>query len=182
MSSPVAPADLRAYLGADLPDEDDMLQRLLDAAWTAMETWCNRSFASGTYAEMRDGANTDRIMLGQFPVTAVSSVTVDGAPLAAWSATQPVGYAFDEQSLLYIGGRFARGRRNVVVTYTAGYASMPADLVQANIEAAALKYRQKDNVGWSSKSLAGESISLVVTDFPSSVRSLLVNYRRVAPV
>jgi len=51
----------------------------LSAASTAAERYCGRTFASTTYTEYYDGNGYPNLPLNQFPVTAVSSVYLDGA-------------------------------------------------------------------------------------------------------
>jgi len=108
---------------------------LLTAASRAIERYCNRTFAVTAYTETHSGRNLPRVWLANRPVVAVTSVTVDGQALDnttgdAWTVTPETG------ELLRGGGRgdprfapwFPWGRNNIVVAYTAGFATVPADV------------------------------------------------------
>lgn len=74
---------------------------------------------------------------------------------------------------------FNRGRKNIVISYTAGYSAIPADIAHSVIEIAAQAYREKDWIGYQSKSLAGESVSFSRGFLPDSAKIALDPYRRV---
>ena len=49
-------------------------------------------------------------------------------------------------------------------------------------EIVGLRYTLRDKQGWSSKSLAGETVSLITKDMPASVATVLNQYRAVVPI
>jgi hypothetical protein len=110
---------------------------LIAAASTAVEDHCGRTFASAATTESLDGPGLSRVWLSRRPVVSILSVTVNGETLGADD------YDFDPATgELYRGdGRtdprhvqgFPRGRRNVTVVYTAGYATVPAPVKRATI-------------------------------------------------
>lgn len=65
---------------------------------------------------------------------------------------------------------------------TMSFYYVPAAVEQAVIEMVGLDLKQRDNIGISSKSLAGESISYEKTGMPASVKEMLAVYRRRVPV
>jgi len=178
-------ANVRANLGVTSTSDDTRLQTLIDACAQFIETYTNRTYEQISYTETIDGNGKDEVMLGNYPVTAVASVLIDGksiAPVPIPNDFVTAGFMFDSGGVILQGGKlFNRGRRNVVISYTAGFAQIPADLVQAVIETAALKYKQGPQTGLSSKGLAGETTSYVLSDFPRPVQTLLNNYKRVVP-
>jgi hypothetical protein len=114
MTNPVLPgasfgdlttlADVKAWLQTGqsaFPATDDaLLVRLISAASQFIQTWLNRQIASQDWIKIRDGlGNTlgpseTRYPFAAFPVTAVSSVVVDGMTLPAIPVTplaQPGG-------------------------------------------------------------------------------------------
>ena len=176
-------ADLEAWLGlASGNDDEPLLARLITAASAFIETWCDRQFAAQTYTEVRDGTGAVRMAFAQTPVTAVTSVAIDGHAIPPGDAVSTPGYYFTAAMLMLNGHAFARGYGNVQLSYTAGFAATPADIEQACIELAAMRYRELGRIGVASKSVAGESTSFVIKDMPPSVATILAPWRRVLPL
>lgn len=162
--------------------DDQLLSRLISSASEFIQTWLNRTFASQAYNEVRDGTGGARMMFADFPVTVVASVVVDGRPIPASLDALSPGYRFDDTSLILTGYAFTKGMSNVQLSYTAGYASAPLEIEQACIELISLRYKERDRIGFQSKSLAGETVTFFIKDMPDSVRTILNNYRKVVPV
>lgn len=128
-------ANVKAWLSPPLTstNDDALLTRLVSAASRFILGYLNRpSLLSLPYAETRDGVGGRTLMLRQWPVTSVTSLTVDGnAVPAAGPAGAAAGWVLDgwdgwsagqPQALSVIGYAFARGRQNIAIAYTAGYA------------------------------------------------------------
>lgn len=82
---------------------------------------------------------------------------------------------------------FERGVQNVVVNYTAGYtpitdpdSTIPYDLRQAVVEAISVVFKRRQNLGVSSKTIAGESITYILAQWPASSKAVLSYYQRAA--
>jgi uncharacterized phiE125 gp8 family phage protein len=170
-------SDVKAYLGITSATDDALLTRLIAAASQWIRSNLNRDITSQAYTDKLDGTGTSRVILSQFPVTAVTSVTVDGTDQAASNI------AFRDATVaLTDGTKFTKGFANVVVTYTAGYATTPGDIAQACIELVAWRYKEKDRIGHASKTIAGEVVAFQTQDVPNDVKTLLNNWRKVVPV
>jgi hypothetical protein len=66
--------------------------------------------------------------------------------------------------------------------YTAGYATTPPDLAQACIELVALRYRERTRIGEVARAIgAGETASYSQKDMSDSIKTLIQQYRVVAP-
>jgi hypothetical protein len=98
------------------------------------------------------------MLLDKTPVTAVTSVTVDGVAIPARTVIGGTGWVFSAGGVDLVGYSFTAGIQNVVFVYTAGE-TVPADLEQAVIEHAALRYRDRDRVGLASQCGGVESVS-----------------------
>lgn len=195
MGSLTTLADVKGWLRLTAATDDALLTRLITAQSARIETYCSRTFASQAYTDTYDGKDTTALPFDNFPVTAVSSVTIDGVPIPASPAPTSLnpyvpGYRFSETMLSLIGGgfpfgtyRFNRGYQNVIVAYTAGYSAnaIPAELAQACIELVSIRYREIDRIGQQSKSIGGETVSFFKGDLPASVVGMLQPYRRVVP-
>lgn len=123
---------------------DDELQPYLDAALAICADRCGPVVESDPITETYDGG-WPTILLRQTPVAAITSVTefIGLSPyvLSEQPPGQTVdeyGYSLDEPTMGLLVRRsssgtpqpFFGGRRSVVVVYTAGYATLPADLAQ----------------------------------------------------
>jgi hypothetical protein len=178
-------ADLKTYLGigVGITTPDAELQRMLDMASKVVEQYVDRSLVSAARIERRNGYDTDVLMLRDTPITAVASLMIDTLPVTASDGTTP-GYIFQDNSIFLIGGQvFTRGRKNIYVSYTGGYASnaIPADIVHSTIEIAAQAYREKEWIGFQSKTLAGETVAFTRGFLPDSAKIVLDLYRRMYP-
>jgi len=120
-------------------------------------------------------------MLRNFPVLNVSSVSVDGVAIPLAQSSRQDGYQFNDIGVYLNGYTFTRGLQNVAIAYTAGYPEPPVDIKQAVTELVAMRFRERDRIGVSSKSIAGENMSFTVADMPDSVKTILHNYRKVVP-
>jgi hypothetical protein len=181
--------DVKAWLQTGqnaFPDTDDaLLCRLITAASQFIQTWLQRQIAPSDYQEVRDGTGGQRLALANFPVTAVLSLTIDGLtiPPAPANGGFTAGYVFSPAELALRGYVFTRRAQNVIVTYTAGYAATPPDVAQACIELVCQRYRERVHIGEAGRALGGnEIVTYSQSDMSADVRTLLAQYRLVAPV
>jgi gp6-like head-tail connector protein len=181
--------------------DDALLTRLITAASQFIQTWLNRQITLQDWIETRDGLGNIlgpsevRYQFAAFPVTAVSRVVVDGVvmpaiPTPAQSGAAAVGtmagqrgYLFTPTQLVIRGYAVPRKAGCVTLQYTAGYAAPPADLSQACIELVALRYRERGRIGEVAKAIGGgQTVSYSQKDMSDSIKSLIQQYRRVAPI
>lgn len=179
-------ADVKTWLqtapGQFPSSEDALLTRLITAASQFIQTRLGRWIAPVDYLEVRDGTGGTRLQFGMFPVLAVLSLTIDDQPILPAPDTTTAGYGFTQTQLIVRGTCFTRRKQNVIVTYTAGYPAVPADIAQACIELVALRYRERTRIGEVSKHLGGETVSYLQKDMTPAVASVLEQYRMVAPI
>lgn len=122
---------VKQWLGVTSPTDDALIGGLITAVSQAILADLGRgSLLPTVYTETFDGGGRDLIGLGQWPVTQILSVALDGMALGASGTSTQRGYVLDAagaappgamQRLAYRGGIFPRGRQNVVVAYRAGY-------------------------------------------------------------
>ncbi len=134
---------------------DTRITFALEASESAMEKFCGvTDFGSATYTdEAYDGENIADIWLANWPVTAVSAVKIRFCgTLVVQDSTS---YTYDPRGILIRDGSgpgfvytdespeagyysagcvWPKGRRNVLVTYTAGRNPIPSDLKQIQYE------------------------------------------------
>jgi hypothetical protein len=171
---------------AAFPDTDDvLLTRLITAASQFIQKWLNRSIASADWYEVRDGTGGQRLTFGNFPVTAVLSLSIDGIaiPPAQNSGGFGAGYVFSPTELALRGYIFTPRPQNVEITYTAGYPIIPPDIAQACVDLVCLRYRERTRIGEVSRATGGtETVTYSQRDMSEHVKLLLSQYRLVIPV
>jgi hypothetical protein len=179
-------ATVKAWLGlpAAAGPNDDLIAALITAVSAFIRDYLNSALISASYAETYDGTGTSWLILRQAPITAVQSVAFRGRTITA--PADPVagtpGILFDGRRLALLGERFAH-REPVLVSYTAGYATLPPAVGQAALELAGEAFRRRDHIGQSSKSLGGqETVAFSPADMNATIKALLAPYRAVAPV
>jgi len=176
---------VKAYLPAmqTVTTDDALLSGLITAISAFMATYCSRVFQSAGYQETYSGDFTGRhrLTLRQFPVTAVSSLSISGLSIPASPDGVQPGYVWDEYGIDLIGYLFWPGRGNIAVSYTAGYAEIPADLSQACAELVSLDYLERLRIGHKSKGIDHETVAFVTDPMTSRVRAILDRYRTVRP-
>lgn len=182
-------ADVTAWLQTGqnpFPSVDDaLLTRLITAASRFIESWLGRQIAVGDWLEICDGNGGQRMAFANFPVSAVLSLSIDGIaiPPAPAGGGFGAGYVFSPTALALRGYVFGRRAQNVVVTYTAGYSTVPPDIAQACIELVTQRYRERSRVGEVSKAMmSGETVTFSQKDMSDDVKTLLGQYRAVTPV
>jgi len=158
--------------------DDALLSKHVSRVSAAAESYMGRTIASASYTETVNGRGTSKLAFHRIPVTAVASVTVNGVGIPSRTSPTSVGFSFDTQLLYLSGYTFTKGVQNVVLQYTAGFASIPADLEGVVLEILALRWANKDRVGVSSKALAGEQVSWF-HNAPQDMKDVLDSYSRV---
>jgi len=182
-------SDVKAWLqagAAPFPATDDaLLTRLITTASGYIETWLHRPVLSADWLEIRDGTGGQRLTFANIPVTAVLSLTIDGLtiPPAPPDGGFGPGYIFTATELALRGFVFTRRPQNVIVTYTAGYATVPPDLAQACVELVCQRYKERSRIGEVAKSRGtSETVTFSQKDIGDDVKTILMQYRAAAPV
>lgn len=117
--------------GAITKASHPFLENELDAATRAIREFCRWHIAPARSVKYRRaGASADDVWLPAMEIASIDAVTVNGEE---WSSERVAAVEFDPTT----GWTNIYGRR-VEVTYTAGFAEVPADVVTATLELAAL--------------------------------------------
>lgn len=196
MTSPIdltTVATVKALLGVTVTDSDTLFQTLITACSQAICNYCGRAtFLEATYNEIYDGTGRDWMLLRQWPVQAITSITYGATVITNAATGLPLnsGYLLEaplpsggEQRLILYGYCFPRGRGNVTVNYTAGYPTVPTDAAQAAAEMVGEAFERRKRFGQNSKTLGGqETVSFSTKDINDTIRMMLDTYRRKTPV
>ncbi len=188
-------------------DADPLLQRYVTAASAFFQQRTGRDLIQQSYpGEVRDGTGTARLVLAQYPVVSVASVTEDGLPVlpraqmgdGGWVLKKPSGFGLVNGmgSLVRDGAKWSRaGLMNVTIAYTAGWigpgqnlgaSQIPSELEQAIIEMVVLKFRERDRIGQKSLTIAvaggHETTVFSDTDLTPYGKTILSEYSTRVPL
>lgn len=173
---------LKKYLQIDssLVSDDENLQGLITSVSAFFVEYCDRPFKQDTYTQELDGNGKNILMLKNYPITAVSSLKVNGQIVESHNSGSFVGYAFNNYAIRLANTYFPKGFKNIEISYTAGYATVPFDVEQACLEVCGVRYKERDHIGHASKTLGDETVSYIISALTPSAKEILQPYKRVA--
>jgi hypothetical protein len=117
-------AAVQAYTGT--AGNSAVLAPLVASASSAALRFLQKDLFQTTYTnEKYRGSGTQRLILRQIPVTAVTSVQINGVDIAPSSNACQSGFVFDDLGLFAIGFKWPQRPQIVSVSYTAGYPPLP---------------------------------------------------------
>lgn len=168
-------------------DVDNVLQRLITAASKYILNDISRNIFAANYTRRLNGQGTKLLFLPDTPITAVSSLYIDGVLIPAkdtdpLKSANAVGYTIQDDYIALSGYTFNAGIDNVIISYTAGNNSVPADLQDVCIDMVTRKYRELDRIGVNVKSIGQEQMTYDRSHIGESSKRTLQRYQRVIPV
>lgn len=174
---------VKEFLGGQESDKDDLrITACLTRASAFIEKYCRRTFASTTYTtEMYDGTGTSLLNLRHFPIIGTPVVLEAGSALIV--GTDPnaspnpdvLVYAREGQlrRYLYIWLPYPNWYS---VTYTAGFAAVPDEIVEAAIELTLIMLKEKERAGLAQHT-TGAVTSTYIRTLPESAQRALDLHR-----
>lgn len=172
--------DVQKFLGLPVTVDAELLGVLAEAASAFVLAYCEvEDFTAKQYTLNLHGHDGKSITPPKYPITAIASLTIDDRAIPACVNGSDSGYVFDKHSIYLRGYRFTEGFLNVRIELTAGYAQLPADVKQACVELVAEKYKRKDRLGISSKTIGQESITYSQSDLTPNAKLVLNEYKMV---
>jgi len=141
-------ADAKIYLGIDPNNTqwDVFLTDQLTMVSDVVEAYCRRNFASADYVQTfyrGDYAPNRQIELYQFPLNTVASITEDGVAVdpSLYRLHKPTGKIFYSSQT----SAFFCGAEETVVTYNAGFDTIPTPVVGAIMSIIQERYNKKSS-------------------------------------
>jgi hypothetical protein len=182
----LAAAEAWVGIGSDNGGPNDtMIASLITSASTWIGNELQRHVLSAEYTHTFTGNGQRFMLLRQAPVTAISALTWGGTTIpAANLTTLAAGYWIDDdgRTLHLLDYRFPY-RMPLQVSYTAGYATPPADIAQACNELVGSAFKRKTRIDEMTRSLGGqETASFSQADMGKPTRAALDKYKFMAPV
>ena len=193
----ITAANVKSYMGIATATDtwDTEIGNLVTRIQALAEMYCDRKFEQDTYSYTGDDKDTDRavydgdgtnlLITKEWPIISVTTVRINETAIDESTSIYNTGWFIRSKEKGFIGLRgynFSGGIQNIELTYSAGYATVPTDLVQALIEECAIKVREgpKDHqLGVSSIAAADGSIAmLTVEDLSAHTKMVLDSYAR----
>ena len=169
---------------AETKDNNTVIQFINSASWFC-NSYTYRKLKSRSLTEYYSGDGENVIFTNNYPITAITNVYDDpdrsyGADTLIDSGDlvyMPNDLAY---KIVYDGGTFTRGIKNLKVEYTAGYETVPYDLEEACLQVVGMFWNNIDK-GWLgviAQTLADGNINIESTFIPKSALTILDVYRR----
>lgn len=185
--------DLKPYLKITRPDDDDLLQRLLDAATDAINKHTDRVFEAAAdtirYVDYDDEHVDGRTLYPDYDLAQIAlvvngnGVTVDPSEYVTVPRHETPFYALRLKASAAIVWEFEDDTEDAIaITGRWAYSvEPPAEIVQACIRLAAWMYRQKDDSkGEADRPIVGGfGVVIMPTRLPKDVLEMLLDYRRL---
>lgn len=169
MTNMLVPLDeVKTWLEIPLGDTsyDDVLTSCIKAASGIITQYCSTDFSKKTIVgELLDGGRNDIIVPEVLPIISVErlviGVATDLAPNSGYELDVTTDIVVSKDSIKLKRLNTPTGRGNVVLDYTAGYESVPDEVIfAAKISAEAFYQRRtRRTIGIASRSKQGESES-----------------------
>lgn len=179
-------ADARSFVGKKTGEvEDDaVLELLIDGVSARFNAYIGRGLLEQTETTAYlDGNGRDTLLLPRYPLVTIEAVTENGAVLTE-GEDQDYRLYSDRGALVRLGGgRWARGRKNIVLSsYKAGWplAGIPKDLKYAALVQIAADYQDYRTRSWGETSRShgdGSYSRQEVGEFLAQVKAALDKYR-----
>lgn len=203
-------AQVQALIKVDAADTA-LVSALVTAVSRAIVQFCGRIALNSTQnmTDLLDGSGSDKQFLSEWPIKAVTSVSISGVAIPASPDGIRPGYTFDTNALIllpntFVGvpgsrsalAQFPRGRRNINAVYQAGYDSSsmppgnaayngaPDDLGYAATFLVSQEYKRRDWIDQSSKTLSqsGEVVVFRSWQWPPFIESIIQEYKQPWPI
>ena len=193
MTDLVTLVEYKAAEGINTPKNDEQLNKIIPSVSQLVKTYCGNSFVDYYSTNKVDTINVDWathiVQLTESPVNTIVSVEERNSYSANYETLTTTDYEYyldsaTDSIIRTTGGNYkhwARGPGAVRVTYTAGYANVPADLRLAVFDLVTyyLKDEHKER-----RSIAGASIQNQASSsqrnnvaFPDHIKRVLDLYK-----
>lgn len=146
------------------PELVNMATSYAEIALRFAEKFCDRKFEQSTFTEEHK-AFRSVVVLRNYPVTSVVSVTSLDDTIA-YSVKQ-----FTRDGIVYLGDWV--NDEWVKVTYTAGFTTLPKDLLNALAELTAFFCKRETNIA----TLRSGDFTVNFNDIPADIKETLYRYR-----
>ena len=178
--------NIKKFMGAtgSTSDGDDLLEDLINRVSTLFESYMNRNILLRSYTEYHNGNGAMVLFPKQPKITTVSGIWDD----YDWDyldddLIDSDNYRIvDENYIVFKNISLNNYTQNIKIIYTAGYSTVPDDLIQACIEEVSRLYKNRNQIDVLSKTLSDGSVSFVSKGFLPKTTIMLNKYKRVSVI
>jgi hypothetical protein len=180
-------AAMKTWLQVTDTSDDARLITIGDAVSERIETYTNRFFATRTFTEVYDGDGSRLLLLREYPVASIASLTVKETPTSTPLALVN-GTDYDVEArtgrVVLRSRAFSRGFQNVAATYDSGYgakdaATLPADIYQAALDYIKLVWNElTSNAIAATQISAGNETFILKPQMPWGIKQTLDSWTR----
>lgn len=160
-------------------------ENLINRTSTVILRWLGRgTIIRASATQVYNGDGSDELVLRDWPVTGINSLTVDGETIPAKTGWDNTGYYTDEgddYSILYLDGyAFSPGRQNVTISASWGYTTGAVQYLE--LEEACLLlcsyYYSRRTPGVTTDIMEGIAVTYGSDYIPNGVKVLLDPHRK----
>jgi hypothetical protein len=170
---------------------DALFETLIDGVSEAFNAYVGRALAKTTYTAVYfDGDGKESLLLPNYPIVSITSITEDGSALTEGEDSDYLLYAATG-ILKRVNGAWYKGSKKIKLTYVAGYTvqggtmgtgetALPADLKLACMIQVAREWKKATLSEWgliSKSSPDGMSVTRTETGLLKEAREILDRYR-----
>ena len=184
-------SDAKAWISTAMPGatvDDLVIQSCITGVSQYVITQTGRLCLSDikSFTDRYDGNGNDLLLLRQYPIVTIQSLTVGTQTIAQSPDYVQTGWAINstKTGIVLLGGcsRFCKGRMNVGISWTAGYNGAPYDLQQAVMEIVAQDYARRSTVDSASIIIPqGGTTTFRAWAIPPKAQSVILSYKRPWP-
>ena len=177
--------DVKSFMGmtGTTSEIDDLLAELINRYSTLFESYMGKNVLSREHTEYYDGNNSNMLITRQYPITTISGIWND----SDWewgSATEidSTSYRASESAIGVINFKstvFGNYDQNIKIIYTAGFSSVPEDIKHACIKEVARSYKNRQEIGVTSKTLTDGTVSFSAQGLLVETTLVLDMYRKL---
>lgn len=184
---------VKEFLELESDRDVPILERITNAATSAMERTLGRKIIEREHTAIFDGNGRTQMLLPHYPIVEIDSLYLARSVLGDGIAQDPAYYEWNEndpeEGILYLigGGTFPKGKRNVKIVWTAGYVAkateghylIPPDLVDLLLQWVKYLWKKRDAIGEErlSESVQGATITFATSFWTAERKSILAKYR-----
>lgn len=164
------------------PEQNELLEKLIDTITKRFENYCDRKFASRDYTEYTNALITDVLYPKQYPLNSVTSIHQDFTlNYGDNTLISSDDYVVRDNKIIfkYAGLYMDDYTESVKIVYNAGYDIIPSDLEHSCIIEVLRIFDRIKSFGLLSESDgAGTSYNYITTTFLEDTETTLNNYKR----
>lgn len=166
---------------------DTLISELISGHSAFVENYCSRSFAASSYLSEKFSLESDlvsKIKTKHYPIISVASLIDNGAtiPVTDYQVDKETGIIELKEAAItqsIYGRYFSKGVGKVVISYRAGYETIPKDLEISVARQVAKIYSLKDHDGMKSEKMGSYSFTKQEGHLLPEVKAVYDHYVKV---